>query len=62
MAYYDDDYRIHYSEKNRSGWFPQKPHRRRSICIMSRQGRLNNIKFQREIRLIDRNRGRYLSS
>ena len=45
MAYYDDNYSIYYFEKDGSEWFPQKLYRRRLICIMSKRGRLNNIKL-----------------
>ena len=36
MACYDNNCHIHYFEKDRSGWFPQKPYRRRLIYIMSK--------------------------
>ena len=46
MVYYNDNYHIHYSEKDGSRWFPQKLYQRRLICIMSKRGRINNIKVR----------------
>ena len=65
-ACYDHDCRIHLSDKDGSGWFPRRPRRGRSLCMMSRRGRLDDIgertTRRRQAWSVDTERGRRSTS